>query len=366
MSGQSKRDGAAGRRQKAKKMAAVLLAAALAAAVPEAGRIPAAEAAVLKNTPQADAIVKSHGALRVDGANLTDANGEPYQLFGMSTHGIAWFPQYVNRETFCTLRDDWGSNCVRLAMYTDEYGGYCSGGNKEELKKTVENGVAYATELGMYVIVDWHVLNDRDPNIYKAEAAAFFDEMAAKWKNHDNVIYEICNEPNSGAGWEDIKSYANEIIPIIRRHNKDAVVIVGTPSWSQDIDQALKSSLDFDNVMYALHFYAGTHTDWLRNRAEECIKQGLPVFVSEFGMCDASGNGANDFMQTDKWMELIDKYNLSYCCWNLANKNEKSSVLKPECTKISQWSETDLSESGQWIRDRFRSESIGRNRKSGE
>ena len=209
----------------------------------------------------------------------------------------------------------------------------------------------------MYAIVDWHVLNDRDPNVHKAEALAFFDEMAERWKDHDNVIYEICNEPNSGTTWDGIKSYANEVIPVIREHDSDAVIIVGTPTWSQDIDQALDSPLEFDNVMYALHFYAGTHTDWLRNRCEECVTKGLPVFISEFGMCDASGSGGNNFDQASRWMELIRQYDLSYCCWNLANKNETSSVIKPDCQKTSGWTESDLSESGQWIRERFRAES---------
>ena len=294
---------------------------------------------------------KAHGALQVQGADLVDAKGEKFQLYG-----IAWFPQYVNKEAFKTLRDDWKSNCVRLALYTDEYNGYCSGGNQEELKKLVEDGVSYATELGMYVIVDWHVLNDRNPNVHKEEAQRFFDEMAEKWKNQENVLYEICNEPNSGATWEEIKSYADQIIPVIRKHDSDAVIIVGTPAWSQDVEQALNDPLQYGNVMYALHFYARTHTEWLRDRAEACIRQGLPLFISEFGMCDASGNGANNFEQAGKWMELIETYHLSYCCWNLANKNETSSVLKPECTKISGWDEADLSEAGKWIRQQFRGE----------
>lgn len=297
---------------------------------------------------------KAHGALQVQGADLVDAKGEKFQLYGMSTHGIAWFPQYVNKEAFKTLRDDWKSNCVRLALYTDEYNGYCSGGNQEELKKLVEDGVSYATELGMYVIVDWHVLNDRNPNVHKEEAQRFFDEMAEKWKNQENVLYEICNEPNSGATWEEIKSYADQIIPVIRKHDSDAVIIVGTPAWSQDVEQALNDPLQYGNVMYALHFYAGTHTEWLRDRAEACIRQGLPLFISEFGMCDASGNGGNNFEQAEKWMELLDKYNISFICWNLANKAETSSVLKSGCEKISDWTEDELSESGLWIRERFK------------
>ena len=73
-------------------------------------------------------------------------------------------------------------------------------------------------------------------------------------------------------------------------------------------------------------------------------------------MCDASGSGANNFEQAARWMELAKKWNLSYICWNLADKNETSSVLKPGCTKVSRWTEEDLSESGQWIRRQLRGE----------
>ena len=296
----------------------------------------------------------THGALRVDGSSLVDQNGEQIQLYGMSTHGIAWFPQYVNYDAFKTLRDDWNTNCVRLAMYTHEYAGYCSGGNKDELKTLVKNGVEYATDLGMYVIIDWHVLNEQDPNVYKNDAITFFEEMSSTYADYTNVIYEICNEPNGYATWDSVKSYANEIIPVIRANDSDAVIIVGTPTWSQNIDQAAASPLEYDNLLYALHFYAGTHKDDLRNRLDSCVSNGLPVIVSEFGMCDASGNGANDFDSTSKWMELIEKHHLSFFCWNLANKNESSSVFSSSSQATANWSDNDLSESGKWIRDYFK------------
>lgn len=296
-----------------------------------------------------------HGALRVSGTNLVDQNGNPYQLFGMSTHGLSWFPEYVNADAFATLRS-WNTNCVRLAMYTAEYNGYCTGGNKESLKNTVKQGVEYATNQGMYVIIDWHILNDRNPMTYKEDAKAFFAEMSALYKDRDNIIYEICNEPNGGVDWGTIKSYAEEVIPVIRANDSNAVILVGTPEWCQQVDQAAASPLSFDNIMYTLHFYAATHTDWLRQRAESALNSGLPIFVSEFGMCDASGNGSNDFYQAASWMDLIRRYNLSYCCWNLANKAETSSIINSWCSKTSGWSEEDLSESGKWIVNQFRSE----------
>lgn len=295
-----------------------------------------------------------HGALHVENGKLTDENGNTVQLYGMSTHGIAWFPQYINYDSFRTLRDDWNTNCIRLAMYTAEYGGYCAGGDKEQLKQLVKDGVSYATELGMYVIVDWHILSDCDPNQNKDEAIAFFREMAEVFAGNDNVLYEICNEPNGGTSWDSIKSYAEEVIPVIRAQKPDAVILVGTPTWSQEIDKAAASPLDDSNVMYTLHFYAGTHKDDLRNRLETCVQNGLPVFVSEFGMCDASGNGANDFVSTTKWLDLLNKYQISFCCWNLANKDESSSVFKASSTALSDWTDDDFNESGRWIRDYFR------------
>ena len=295
-----------------------------------------------------------HGALHVENGKLTGADGNTVQLYGMSTHGIAWFPQYINYDSFRTLRDDWNTNCIRLAMYTAEYGGYCAGGDKEQLKQLVRDGVSYATELGMYVIVDWHILSDCDPNQNKDEAIAFFREMSEAFADNDNVLYEICNDPNSGTSWDSIKSYAEEVIPVIREQKPDAVILVGTPTWSQEIDKAAASPLTFDNVMYTLHFYAGTHKDDLRNRLETCAQNNLPVFVSEFGMCDASGNGANDFDSTTKWLDLLNKYQISFCCWNLANKDESSSVFKAASTALSDWTDEDFNESGRWIRDYFR------------
>lgn len=307
--------------------------------------------------PASVGLVKDHGKLSVKGTQLVDKNGNNFQLKGMSTHGIAWFPDFINESSFKTLRDDWNTNAVRLAMYTHEYNGYCSGGDKAYLKGLVEKGVNIATDLGMYVIIDWHILQEQSPQTYKSEAKAFFEEMSSKYKNYDNVIYEICNEPNGGAGWDnDIKPYAEEIIPIIRKNSPDAVIIVGTPTWSQDIDKALANPLDYDNVMYALHFYAATHTDWLRQRVQDCYNKGLPIFVSEFGCCDASGNGGNDFGQTKQWLELLDSCGISYMNWNLANKNESSSAFKESASANGNWKESDMNEGAIWIRKWFRGE----------
>lgn len=292
----------------------------------------------------------NHGKLSVSGTKILDANGKEYQLKGVSTHGLQWFPEYVNKDTFKTIRDEWGANVIRLAMYTDE-NGYCVGGSavKEELKKVVRNGVQYASELGMYVIIDWHILHDLTPMKFADEAEAFFKEMSKEFGSYSNVIYEICNEPNGGTDWAEIKKYAERIIPVIRANAKDAIIIIGTPTWSQDVDRAAADPLKSTNLMYALHFYAGTHKDNLRSKMVAAIKAGLPVFVSEYGITDASGNGRCDIEEANKWVAVMDQYKVSYICWNLANKNESSSLIKNGVKKLSGFTEEDLSVEGNWL-----------------
>lgn len=291
-----------------------------------------------------------YGSLQVVGASLCDGEGNPVQLRGVSTHGIAWFPEYVNEALFQELHEQWNANVVRLAMYTAESGGYCTGGDREQLKQLVKAGVEYASAQDMYVIIDWHILSDGDPNTYREEAKSFFAEMSAEYGDRDNVLYEICNEPNGGTSWSRVKEYAEEIIPVIRENDEDAVILVGTPNWCQYVDQAAADPITgWDNIMYTLHFYAATHKDSLRETYETAVDAGLPVFVSEFSICDASGNGGIDGAQADAWVETLNRHGTSYVAWNLSNKNETSALIKSSCGRTDGLSAEDLSSTGSWL-----------------
>lgn len=293
----------------------------------------------------------SAGRLHVKGTKLVDKKGHEVQLSGVSTHGLSWYPQYVNDKCFAQLHDKWGANVVRLAMYTEEYNGYCSGDakNRSDLKKLIKKGVRLAKKHKMYVIVDWHILSDGNPNSHKKEAKAFFRGMSREFKGYNNVIYEICNEPNNGTSWKEIKSYARSVISTIRKNDKKAVIVVGTPTWSQDVDQAAADPIKGDNIMYALHFYAATHKTDLRNKMTAAINKGLPVFVTEYGICDASGNGVVDKKEADRWIQTMDEYGVSYIAWNLSNKQESSSIIKSSCPKVSGFKKSELSDEGRWL-----------------
>ncbi|MDE5892940.1 MAG: glycoside hydrolase family 5 protein [Acetatifactor sp.] len=275
-------------------------------------------------------------------------------MHGVSTHGLAWFPEYVSEEAFHTLRSDWDVDVMRLAMYSDEYGGYSKGGDKKELKRLIDKGVEYASKQGMYVIIDWHVLGEGDPNVHKDDAIDFFDEVSAKYADYGNVIYEICNEPNGGVSWKDVKSYAEEVIPVIRANDPYGIILVGTPQWSQLIGDAAADPIEgYDNIMYTLHFYAATHKDDLRRSLEDALKGGVPVFVSECSICDASGNGGIDEKSAAAWVELMDKYDVSFVAWALSNKNETAALINSSCSKLSDWSDQELSNTGRWFKEVF-------------
>lgn len=295
-------------------------------------------------------------ALKVKGTQLVNGKGKKVQLKGVSTHGLSWFPEYVNQKAFHSIKKDWNASAVRLALYTGEYNGYCTGDakNRKALERRIDQGVQYAKKAGLYVIIDWHILSDGNPRTYEKQAVRFFKKMASRYKNHTNVIYEICNEPNGGTSWSTIKTYAKKVVNAIRSRDKNGVILIGTPNWSQDVDAAAASPLKgYKNIMYTLHFYAGTHGAELRKKAESALEKGLPLFVSEFGISDASGNGALNKKEGNQWSKFLKRHKISYVGWNLSNKNESSALLKPSCKRTGGWKRSDLSPWGKWLAGQF-------------
>lgn len=288
--------------------------------------------------------------LHVEGTHLCDSDGNPVQLRGVSTHGLAWFPDYVSEDAFRTLRDGWGANVVRLALYTAEYGGYCNGGDREGLEDLIDKGVKAADKLGMYVIIDWHILFDGNPADHADEAVEFFARMSAKYASYENVLYEICNEPQNAPWNTVIKPYAETVISAIRQNDSDAIILVGTNTWSQDVDEVIGSRLEDENTVYTFHFYAATHKDSYRRKVTAALDAGVPVFVSECGFCDSSGNGSIDYDSAEAWLELLNSRGVSFVVWNLSNKAETAALIRPECQKVSDWTEDDLSESGKLVK----------------
>ena len=278
---------------------------------------------------------------------------------GASTHGVQWFPEYINKGAMQTLRDEWGVNLLRMACYVTQYNGYTNGGQSLIDSKIVE-GVQAAKELGMYVIVDWHI-HEENPHTTKTVAEQFFKKYATLYKDYDNVIFEICNEP-TGVQWytggNDLYSYCKDIAGIIRDCGSKALIVCGTNNWSQDVEDVAKKPLKddgFEDIMYTFHFYSGTHYEDKRQKVRTAVAAGTPIFVTEFGICDASGNGGYDTANADEWIEFLDSMNISYACWSFCNKGESASYLKTSCNKTTGgFEESDLTTTGIWLVNTYR------------
>ncbi|BCY12350.1 endoglucanase [Actinoplanes sp. L3-i22] len=298
-----------------------------------------------------------NGQLKVCGTNLCNAAGKKIQLRGVSSHGIHWFPSCYTGAALDALATDWNADLFRIAMYVQE-GGYES--DPSGLTTKVNSLVDMADDRGMYALIDFHVLNPGDPTVNLARAKEFFAKVAARNAAKKNVIYEIANEPN-GVSWATIKSYAEQVIPVIRANDPDGVVIVGTRGWSSlGVSEGSSSAeivgnpVNASNIMYAFHFYAASHQDNYRAEVTTAAAS-LPLFVTEFGTVSASGDGAVDTASTNAWLDLLDRLKISYANWNFADKSEGSSILKPGACAAGTFSGTGvLTESGQLIRSRIR------------
>lgn len=292
-----------------------------------------------------------HGKLHVQGTQLVDEHNLPCQLRGLSTHNLSNYPEYVNEAALTQMADEWKISVFRLAMYSgdaDGFHGYATGddAHRESLEDLIQAAAEITAKLGIYLIVDWHCLLDPDPNTYIDMSVHFFQKMCSIFKNYDHILYEICNEPNGDTTWEDICRYADTVIPAIKAIDDSKVIIVGTPKWSQRVDAAAAAPLSYDNLLYTLHFYADTHKEELRSIMEQAMKDGLPIIVSEFGICAADGAGAINLEETNQWLGALNRHNISYIMWNLSNKDETSAIISPACRKTSGFTKEDLSPTG--------------------
>ncbi|MFH8798658.1 cellulase family glycosylhydrolase [Streptomyces sp. NPDC017936] len=300
--------------------------------------------------------VSVNGQLHVCGVNLCNQYNRPIQLRGMSTHGIQWFSKCYNSASLDALAEDWKSDLLRVAMYVQEQG-YET--DPAGFTDRVNSLVDMAEARGMYAVIDFHTLTPGDPNYNLARAKTFFASVAARNAAKKNVIYEIANEPN-GVSWSAVKNYAEQVIPVIRAADPDAVVIVGTRGWSSlgvsdgsNESEIVNNPVNATNIMYAFHFYAASHKDTYRTAVSRAASQ-LPLFVSEFGTVSATGGGAVDRTSSIAWLDLLDRLKISYANWTYSDADEGSAAFKPgTCNGGDYRSSGVLTESGALVKSRI-------------
>ena len=288
--------------------------------------------------------------LSVQGSKIVNADGVAVSLAGPSLFwsNDGWdADRFYNAEAVKTVAEDWGADIIRAAIGVEGKGGYLESPESNYEKATTVIDAAIAN--GLYVLVDWHSHHAED---HPEEAIAFFDRISKRYGESPNVIYEIYNEPLR-VSWSDVvKPYALRVIAAIRKNDPDNLIIVGTPFWSQRVDEASVDPItEYENIAYTLHFYAGTHREELRDRARTALKNGIALMVTEWGTVNANGDGGVDYAETERWMDFIRENDLSHCNWALNDKREGASMLKPGASSTGPWPEDQLTESGKLVVD---------------
>ena len=293
--------------------------------------------------------VSKHGQLKVKDGCLVDKNEQPVVLRGTSFGWSNWYGQFYNEQAVDCLVSDWKCTVVRAAMGVEPKGAYLS--NPQLHTELTINVIEAAIKNDIYVIIDWH-----SHGIRTQEAVAFFKEMAAQYGKYPNIIYEIFNEPVRQS-WEEIKAYSEAVIQAIREVDENNIILVGSPHWDQDVHIAADSPITgYTNLMYTLHFYAGTHKESLRARGDYALSKGLPLFVSECAAMEASGDGPLDIESWNDWRDWMEANKLSWACWSLSSKNETCSMIKDDSVNpAGPWSDDDLKEWGKRVREELRS-----------
>lgn len=286
--------------------------------------------------------VKINGQLRIVGNELLNENNKIVVLKGVSLGWHNWWPRFYNKEIVSWLRDEWNCDVIRLAMGVEPNNGYLKNPNwstsliKEVIEAAIINDV--------YVIVDWH-----SHNIYKNEAKTFFSEIAKEYGKYPHIIYEIFNEPER-ISWDEVKNYSIEVIKEIRKYDEDNIILVGNPHWDQDIHIVADDPIiGFENIMYTVHFYAGSHKEFLRDRIEYALNKNIPIFISECGSMNYNGNGPIDYTEWDKWIKFISNHKLSWIAWSISDKDETCSMLNKTANSIGNWKDDDIKEWGKLV-----------------
>ena len=311
--------------------------------------------------------------LQVQGTSLCqDSSDIPVTFKGISFGWHNIWPRFYNAGAVAELHSAWGANIFRASIGADSHAKAdnpdCHGGYIDEPDFALEclyNVVDAAIANGCYVIVDWH-----SHVLHKEAAEDFFTKVATRYADTPNVIYELFNEPVSRefeeAGdysqpsdesldsyWCDLKAYAESLISIIDGISTcHPLILMGCPRWDQSIDVAARNPVTcYDNLMYTVHFYAATHGQWLRDRSDAALAQGLPIFISECASCEASGDGPMSPEEWQAWNGWAAERNISMMTWSISDKVETCSMLTKEASSEGPWAGDVIKPWGKIVKD---------------
>ena len=307
---------------------------------------------IAKPTKKKEFVVSKYGQLQANGS-VKSQNGETVSLMGPSFYWSCSAPLWWNKETVDYLVSKYNVQIIRLPIAIapcgsngqtscqnppDTWNKDCYYYRPDYTRKMVDEVVKAAIENDIYVIIDFHEHVAQD---WTNLAKEFFTYFAKKWGDYPNVMYEIYNEPVCDNN--TVVNYAKEVIPTIRAIDKDNIIIVGSASYSREPDGVTSAGSGYSNIAYTWHGYVewGHQSDW---NSHSSWNTSIPVVVTEWGVNWSKNDGG--------LLNIYRQKGVINCFWSMSNlggDDSKWSILKSDCYKISDWSDSDMNENGAYL-----------------
>lgn len=263
-------------------------------------------------------------------------NGEPILFSGVAMgdpHDRAVNYNRSGLADYAAIKNDWQANVVRLSVHPGVFLNDWVRG-----KKILEDEVKVARGLGLFVIIDWHVIGEpngwykpmtadkRQYYIYNSDFGAvkrFWQYAAGKFKDDRGIIFELWNEPvneKNNLNWGELKPYLAELIELIRNAGSQNVILAPAVNWGYDLRGIKADPLNGQNIAYSWHVY-NNGSALSREAALDGLNKIYPVFITEwgsnsdkdFGFSLKSGKNVYGYLESVK--NLIISQSLSHTAW---------------------------------------------------
>jgi endoglucanase len=176
--------------------------------------------------------------------------------------------------------------------------------------KVLKPAVDAATALNLYVIIDYHQIDNATTGTSAADATTFWTDIAPRFKDYANVFYEPFNEPiDNTKAWSALKPVVQGWITTIRAAAPDNVIIVPSNSWDQKPGDAASDPPSGGNLMYTAHIYTSNWNTTFQNQVTTGVGKA-PVFVTEWGYTSSDPSSWGTSLQT-----FIDNAGASWTAW---------------------------------------------------
>ncbi len=273
--------------------------------------------------------------IKVKGNQFVVGQDSPFILRGLNASDPERLLkiEHWNKAYFEEMKK-WGANVVRLPIHPTAWRRL----GKKDYLKILDDGVQWAKELKMYIIMDWHSIGNLRTEMYQSdnydttikETYDFWRTLAKHYKGNNTVaFFELFNEPTTYNGqlgtcsWAEWKKLMEEIIGIIRAHGNTAIPLVAGFNWAYDLTPIATDPLNTEGVAYVSHPYPmKREKPWAEKWTKDWgfVKEKYPVILTEIGFSGAEEQGAHvpvisDESYGDAMMQYCDEKGISWVVW---------------------------------------------------